>query len=229
MTACVFATQVPVTLIGGGPVSEGDLQAASAVAPAYVAADGGANFAHARNVPVEAVIGDFDSISDVARQSIPTSRQHPVTEQFSTDFEKALRGIDTPLVIGIGFLGGRVDHQLAALHTLLAFPHQPCVLLGVSEIVFLAPPSIQFDARAGDVVSLFPMGRCAGHSTGIAWPINGLAFQPGTKIGTSNIAQGPVQLQMDRPNMLVILPRRYLARIAAQLLEPGAEKWPAPA
>ncbi|MGB2893545.1 MAG: thiamine pyrophosphokinase, partial [Albidovulum sp.] len=63
---------------------------------------------------------------------------------------------------------------------------------------------------AGTRVSLFPMAAVAGRATGLRWPIEGLDFRPDGRIGTSNQAEGPVDMAFARPGMLVILPRAAL-------------------
>ncbi|MEP3550075.1 MAG: hypothetical protein ABJN09_00090, partial [Marinomonas sp.] len=80
---------------------------------------------------------------------------------------------------------------------------------------------------AGDVVSLMPLAPVQGRSVGLEWPIDGLDFAPGGRIGTSNRALGPVKLEISGPDMLLILPRRLMAPLAAQLLRPVHVPWPA--
>jgi thiamine pyrophosphokinase len=111
-----------VTLIGGGAVDSAQLARALDLAPVLVAADGGADSALAAGHVPRAVIGDMDSLSAAARDTIPAARIHPVPEQDSTDFEKALSRIRAPLVLGLGFMGPRLDHMLAVYHGLLALP-----------------------------------------------------------------------------------------------------------
>ncbi len=216
----------PVTLVGGGQATRSDLQKALTLAPLCVAADGGAALVLQADVMPAAVIGDFDSISDNVLCQIPEMRRHRIAEQDSTDFEKALTRIAAPLVVGVGFLGGRIDHQLAVLHTLAAFPSRACVLIGESEVVCLAPPEINLPTQAGDVVSLFPLAGVTGRSEGLNWPIEGLKFAPNIQIGTSNQANGPIDIQMDGPSMLLILPRRLLSELVAALCAPDAVQWP---
>lgn len=219
----------PITLVGGGQATPADLQKALTLAPQCVAADGGAALALAAGVSLSAVIGDLDSLSAATRAQIPAACIHQITEQDTTDFEKALLRIAAPLVIGVGFTGGRVDHQLAVFHALVAHASRPCVLLGAAEIIFHAPPQISLPMQKGDIVSLFPLAAVGGRSTGLRWPIEGLAFDPARRIGTSNQATGPVALQMKDPGMLVILPRRLMPSVVAQLSAPKAARWPVPA
>ncbi len=224
----------PVTLLGAGDVSQEVLQVALAIGPELICADGGADHAFAFGLTPEAVIGDLDSLSEATRAALPPDVIHAIPEQNSTDFDKALRSIAAPLVLGVGFDGSRIDHHLAALHVLLARPDQRCILLSEEQITFLAPPHLHLDLPEGMLVSLFPMGAVTGRSEGLRWPIEGLKFAPDSKIGTSNEVspQGAdamatlVQLQFDQPQMLVILPRAALAASVAGL-NAAFVGWPA--
>jgi thiamine pyrophosphokinase len=200
----------PITLIGGGDVGPGDLELALKRAPTLVAADGGAETALSAGHDPVAVIGDFDSLSSGARARIPADRLFEVREQDSTDFDKALRGVAAPLVLAVGFLGGRVDHQLAALSTLLSQADRACVLIGAQELIFHIPPMLDLALNAGDIVSLFPLAPVTGRSVGLQWPIDGLSLKPGGRIATSNRALGPVRLDLDGPGLLMIAPRGAL-------------------
>lgn len=217
----------PVTLIGGAEVSKPVLSRAQSLAPLVVAADGGAKAALVNGVVPRAVIGDFDSLTDDMRARIPKEALHPIPEQDTTDFDKCLRNIAAPLVVGIGFSGKRLDHQLAAYNTLVRHPDRPCLLLGVEELVFLCPPSIRLDLKTGCPVSLFPMGAVEGVSDGLQYPIDGLNFAPDGRVGTSNTALGPVDISVTSPKMLVILPQECLEQVASALLTAGSN-WPAP-
>ena len=223
----LIAKTEPITVVGGAPTSVDDVAEALQFGATCVAADGGADLALKAGVTPQLVIGDFDSITAKAEALLPPGRLHRVAEQSTTDFEKALSRVETPLVVAVGCLGGRVDHELAAFHSLLVFAHQPCILLGQNEIVFLAPPELSFDAIDGDIVSLFPLGHCTGKSTGLNWPIEGLKFAPGQQVGTSNHALGPVTLAFAEPTMLVILPRHFLSAIVTCLKAPECVQWPA--
>ncbi len=192
-----------------------------------VAADGGAStLIDSGRIP-DAVIGDFDSLTDENKDRIPADRQFPIEEQDSTDFEKALRSLDTPLVLGAGFLGGRLDHQLAVLNTLVRFPDRPCVLIGGREVVFHAPPRIVLNLPKDEVVSLFPLKRVTGRSQGLQWPIEGLQFEPAGQVGTSNRVVSDVELQMDGPGMLVMTPRMSLDQVMQAFLSEQRAPWPA--
>jgi thiamine pyrophosphokinase len=218
VTAPLLRAAGPVTLVGGGPVDPRHLDAALAVAPAAVAADGGGDLPLPGGRRFRAVIGDMDSLADPERLRAAGVPLHPVAEQETTDLEKCLYSVEAPLFIGLGFVGGRIDHHLAAMNALVKFADVPVVLVGGEDLCFLCPPDLALDLAAGTRVSLFPMGPVRGRSEGLRWPVAGLAFDPTGRIGTSNEATGgPVRLEFDAPRMLVILPVGLLVPVVHRL------------
>ncbi|MFB9148462.1 thiamine diphosphokinase [Roseovarius ramblicola] len=206
-----------ITLIGGAGVAQGDLEAALRLAPLVVAADGGADTALANGLAPRAVIGDFDSISAAARARLADDILHALDDQDSTDFEKCLAHIEAPLIIGLGFTGDRLDHQMAACNALVRHADRRCVLLGAHDLMFLCPPVLDLALEPGCRVSLFPMGAVEGASDGLEWPIGGLNFAPDGRIGTSNRTVGPLNLSVTAPKMLITLPARTLDTVARAL------------
>lgn len=218
MSDTIVRSDTPVTLVGGGNVGPGDLTLALQLAPTLVAADSGAGAALREGHVPQVVIGDFDSLTPEDKQRIPSGRLFPINDQDTTDFDKALERIDAPLVLGVGFLGARVDHQLAAFSSLMRYRGRPCILIGPDEIVFHMPQRIAFPIDAGAVVSLFPLARVTGRSTGLQWPIDGLVLEPGLRVGTSNRALGgTVTIEADGPGLLGIVPRDRLEAVAKVL------------
>ncbi|MEM1066901.1 MAG: thiamine diphosphokinase [Pseudomonadota bacterium] len=213
----IITSSGAVTLLGASHVRPHDLEESLRLAPCLVAADGGAATAIAQGRTPEAVIGDFDSLPDAVRAALPQSSLHLVSEQETTDFEKCLGAIRAPLILALGFTGRRLDHELAVYNGLAKFPDQRCIVLGSQDIVFLVPPRLGLDLPEGSRFSLFPLGPVTGRSTGLAWPIDGLAFAPAGRIGTSNRVVGPVALEMDGAEMLAILPRAALAEVMRAL------------
>lgn len=200
-----------VTLAGGGPFGKAALARAMRLAPRIVGADGGADRLLRLGVEPEAVIGDFDSISQQARARL-VGRLFPIAEQETTDFDKALRSISAPFVLGLGFAGARLDHGLAVLNALVRQADRRCLVLSPQDVVFLAPPEIEMTLPVGSRLSLFPMGAVAGESEGLRWPLQGLHFAPDGMIGTSNeVSARRVRLRFSARKMLVILPIRSLA------------------
>ncbi|MDP5306032.1 thiamine diphosphokinase [Paracoccus spongiarum] len=208
-----------VTVVGGGAVGPADLEVALAVAPTLVAADGGTDRALSLGHPPDWVIGDLDSISAAARRLIPVERVHHIAEQDSTDFTKCLTRIAAPFVMAVGFSGLRLDHTLAVLTTMSQVQRPPVILLASDDLAFLAPPRMTLPLMPGTRVSLYPMGPARGVSTGLEWPIEGIEFSPGGRVGTSNMASGLVTLRIEG-RMLVMLPRDTLATVLTALRLP---------
>lgn len=205
------------TLLGAGP-DRAALEEALARAPALVCADGGANGLPAGVIP-EAVIGDLDSLEDAEAWAARLGpRLVRVEEQETTDLEKCLLRVEAPFLLGVGFLGGRVDHELAALHALIADP-RPILLIGREDVVLSAGRALALDLPAGLRLSLLPMRRVRAEAgAGLRWPVGGLTFEAGSRIGSSNETTGPVSLRFDRPGALVVLPRARLDAALAGLL-----------
>jgi thiamine pyrophosphokinase len=218
----IVDSTAPVTLVGGGPCDTATLQEALTLAPVLVAADGGADHCLAAGLTPRAVIGDLDSISEAARAAF-ADRLMPVREQETTDFDKALRAIHAPLVIGVGFAGGRIDHMLAVLHSLMVHPGRRCIVLGPDDLVFHCPAELSLDLPPGLALSLFPLAELRVTSGGLVWPTDRLVLAPGRRIGTSNAVAGPVRLAPTGPGLLVMLPRTALARAAAALAGAGGD------
>lgn len=209
-----------VTLLGAGPVDTVRLNQALLLAPTLIAADGGANHAHRLGLPVTRIVGDLDSSIKLEfwrEQGVPVDH---VPEQNSTDFEKCLYRVQADLYIGVGFLGRRLDHTLAALRSLAAYPDKTVVLLGDGDLVFLAPDEIDLDLAAGTPVSIFPLGRTVcGRSAGLRWPLDGLVMEPDGQIGTSNEATGgPVSAHFEGARPLMILPENTLGQVVRRLM-----------
>lgn len=222
----LVATARPVTLVGGGPVSPDALAVALARAPEVVAADSGALVSLPPGVMLRAVIGDMDSVPDPEALRAAGTPVHHLPEQETTDLEKCLYSVEAPFLVGVGFLGGRIDHELAALHALVRHPARRVALLGESDVCLLCPPLLALDLPEGTRVSLFPLAPAVGRvSEGLAWTVEGLAMSPGGQIGTSNRALGgPLRVGFDAPAVIAILPAAFaFAAIDALAAGPG---WP---
>jgi len=215
----IVDTNQPITLLGGGLVNPDMVNLALRFAPNLVAADGGARVALGLGHIPKAVIGDFDSIDADTIAQIPAERLHRVDEQDSTDFDKCLRSIKAPLILGVGFAGGRLDHELAAYNALVRHADKRCVLLGEVDLCFVVPDQVRLELPVGTRVSLFPLARCQVTTTGLRWSFQALEMAPDGKIGTSNEARAEVvDVQVSKPKLLMILPRDHLAAVIKALV-----------
>ena len=190
-----------------------------------IAADGGAALALVCGLTPDAVVGDFDSLRAEDRARLDPATLHPSDDQVTTDFDKALAAIRAPIVLGVGFLGGRLDHQLAVMTGLTVRPERVCVLVGEEDVVCLCPPELALDLPTGTRLSLYPLVATGGTSEGLEWCIDGLDLRPDGRVGTSNTTTGPVRLTMAAPFMLLILPRPALRPLLAALSRSDA-RWP---
>lgn len=224
MNRSIVSSTSPVTLIGGADPAPATLTDALKYGETVVCADGGADHALWAELEPAAIIGDMDSISDTARATFAGVIHH-VAEQDSTDFDKALRHIDAPLVLGVGFSGARLDHELGSMTVLVRHPERRCILVGEETIVLLCPPSLTLELPVNCAVSLFPMAEVGCESTGLRWATGGLRFAPDGRVGTLNKAEGPVSLRPDAPKMLLILPRDQLDVTVRAVLSQDAT-WP---
>ncbi len=227
MAQPIITSDQGVTLAGGAPFGAALLRASLGLAPRLVAADGGADRLIAHGHMPEVAIGDFDSISAAARAALGPERLHHIAEQDTTDFDKALRSVAAPFVVGLGFSGARIDHWLAVLNALGRHAGRRVLLAGPRDVTFLSPPDLALRLPVGTRLSLFPLAEVRGESAGLHWPIGGIAFHPRGLIGTSNRTSLPeVRLAFDAPGMLVILPRAHLGAAVAAL-RPEAPALPA--
>ena len=218
----ILTYERPVILVGASPVPVGpDLAALPGDWP-LVAADGGANALLDLGRRPEMVIGDMDSAgtlpNDLPRMAL--------SGQDDTDLQKCLARIETPLLVGLGFLDGRFDHGLAAIHALMMLDHErPVILVGTHDVLLRVRADVSFHAEPGQRVSIWPLGRQSfGVSQGLRWQLDGLTMEAGSLIGTSNEATGgTVTIRCGAGNgYAVMLPRESLAACLDSMLQATA-------
>jgi thiamine pyrophosphokinase len=168
-----------------------------------VAADGGATKALAMGLVPDLVVGDGDSLGP---DGLAAVREAGIAVELASaakdesDLELALiaavsRGA-TRLTI-LGALGGpRFDHALANAWLLAhgALAGRAAVVLDAAVRIRLvdasrSPAEARLEGRAGDLVSLFPLGADAeGVMTdGLAYPLGGEPLRFGPARGLSNV------------------------------------------
>lgn len=222
----IFSENEPITIVGGAHFSQRLLLESLKRAPVVYAADGGANLCMQYGCQPKQVIGDLDSLSPSLRSDLDPSCVIHVPEQDTTDFEKLLIRVDAPFMLAVGFMGGRIDHQMAVQTVLTAYAHRKIICVGDEDVMFVSPPEIDLPLDAGTRISLYPMAPVQARSTGLYWPTDGLSFAPDGQIGTSNKATRPVTLLPSAPCMLVVLSKTCLD-IAIDAMQ-AAPYWDAP-
>lgn len=207
-----------VTLLGGGELTQATVSDLLTRAPNLVACDGAARGALQMGLVPKAVIGDMDSLDAETRAQLDPATLHQIVDQDTTDFDKALRSVRAPLILGAGFMGLRLDHELACYNALVRHPEVRCILVGEHDICVHLPGGVPLvlDVPKGCRVSLFPMAELDVATSGLEWSFDKLRLAPWGRVGTSNIARGAVRIEADRDGLLVILPGDALdAAIAA--------------
>ena len=179
---------LPTVLFGASPIGPSVRRVAQKFESwPVLAADGGVNAAINAGLLPQMVIGDMDSVTDL--DQLPVSvRQIRVSGQDDTDFEKCLRLINAPLIVGVGFLDGRLDHSLAVLDAMARLKHdRPVLLAGSNDVVLRLRGNIKLLLNRGCRVSIWPLG-CQHfiRSEGLDWPLDNLTMQMGHRTGTSN-------------------------------------------
>jgi thiamine pyrophosphokinase len=212
----IVSVRTPLALVGGADIGHNDLNTSLLFAPVVVAVDGGADHLLAIGRTPLAVIGDLDSLSDAARAAFGAVL-HPVSEQETTDFEKALTRIAAPLILAVGFLGGRLDHTLAVLNTIVRHPHRPVILVSRDDVCFLARPVMSLRLTPGARVALLPLDHATVTTRGLRWDLHNAVLHPTGLISSSNLAQADaVSLRIDG-KVIVTLPLSELAGVMAVL------------
>ncbi len=184
----IFSDDV-VILVGGGNVDAAQLRAfSSKISHSVIAVDGGLRHVLGAGLMPALVIGDIDSISPNHQGN--GLKILKITDQQTTDFEKALAVVSSPLILGFGFLGHRLDHSLAALHVLVGKPAH-----AIGRIVLIDPHDAVMFVKGGLSLSLPPLARLSLwpltrqsfiRSEGLIWPLDGLTLGAGAGLGTSN-------------------------------------------
>ena len=179
---------LPVVLVGASPVELGPFFFSLPETWPLVAADGGYDTLVQCGRRPGLVIGDMDSLTDPP-SDLPLLH---LTGQDDTDFEKCLARIKAPLIVGFGFLDGRLDHSLGALHALTALRGARRVMLcGNYDVRACFHGDAVFSVSTGDRISIWPLGRQTFRSSsGLKWALDGLEMEVGRTVGTSNEATG---------------------------------------
>jgi thiamine pyrophosphokinase len=187
-----------------------------------VAVDAGANETHAAGLAVDLVMGDLDSIAPAVHdqyraQDTPFLIVDPHKDE--TDLELALaelahRGFTA--VAATNVLGGRLDHELAALGALAqAHGLRSLVIEDSTALVFLLAEKpatsrlrLAHIRNQGDPVSIVPLGGPATvTTTGMEWNLYAESLRPLDPRGISNLVRShEAAIEVKAGGIIVILP-----------------------
>jgi thiamine pyrophosphokinase len=178
----------PLIMVGNGAYDSAML-AKFAHLGRVVAVDGGYYGCRLAGITPDLLIGDMDSVDPVDLIDARKKTQvHPISEQDTTDLEKALRHVRAPAILGFGFLGKRFDHSLASLSVLARFTKmQRVMLVGSEDILHVTSGCFRMRLDAGRRLSVWPLEKIEFESSsGLSWTLDGLQMAPNGRVGTSN-------------------------------------------
>ena len=201
------------TLLGGGVIHPKDVEDMKNCGLSIFCADAG--YFHAKNydLKVSGLIGDLDSVGALDAPDFPVVQ---VMDQDRTDLEKSLEIISAPYILCYGFLGGRLDHSMAAFNA-IAKSKQTAILIDAEDVCVICPPHLELNLPIGTRFSIFPLTPVLARSDGLKWNVDGLKLSPIGTVSTSNeTTAARVQCWVDQGTALVIFPREYLDDALAQ-------------
>jgi len=218
----IFHANQPILLAGAGGVDSAFL-ARHAPDKRLVAVDGGLAHLLAAGLVAEMLIGDMDSVDPAAARTAAEQgcRVLKLADQNSTDLEKALAHCRAPWFAGFGFLDGRFDHALAALHVLVKYHKTHLVLLvGAEDVIAVVSGRLHLELPIGSRLSLWPFAPLSfTRSAGLEWPLDGLCLAAGEQGGTSNrcLAENQLIDPASSDPFVLITGRDHLSSLAGWL------------
>ncbi len=184
-----------------------------------IATDGAAQYALSNDIPLDLIIGDMDSLPKGIRKMYEAKGVRVVEEgeQYSNDFEKALRFIlnETQYkdVIVLGINGKRTDHLLTNFSVMLRYTDRFDTLVAYDsthEHHFLTEDKHwhSFTSRVGSLVSITPLPEAEGVSTsGLYYPIKKMRMVFGQQEGLSNIiSEENATVEISKGALLISIP-----------------------
>lgn len=212
-----------LVIVGGGTVDFDLLRDLYASGARLVGADGGADQIVAAGLKPELIVGDFDSLKD-PNGWLGKTRLMQISEQETTDFEKALYSTRAPVTVALGMTGRRFDHTLAALDAVTRYAaRRRIVLVDEEDVAVALTEAFAFEVAGGERVSIHPLAPITfWRSEGLKYPLDAVKLAPGVRTGTSNEAlTGPFRIVPEEgvhAPYLLILRRQHLMGLIAVLL-----------
>lgn len=210
-----------MVVVGGGAVDFDLLRLLHGAGGRLVGADGGADRIAEAGLRPELIVGDLDSLENPAAW-LGRTRLMQLSEQETTDFEKALYSTRAPVTVALGMTGRRFDHTLAALDAVTRYAARRRIILVDEEDVALAlTEKFSFEVAPGERVSIHPLSPVTfWRSEGLDYPLDAVRLAPGVRTGTSNAATTGrftiVPEEGIHAPWLLILARRHMLALVAQ-------------
>ena len=176
-----------------------------------ICADGGANAALKMNLIPDAIIGDFDSISNKALKEFKSdSKIIRLKRQNDTDVEKCLKyAIKNKFIeaLIVGATGNRLDHTFCNLGIVLKFfPQIKISLIAENSYLKAYAGNVVIKSFPGETFSLYGISsKTKISSHGLKYELKNIALPFGAKDSTSTLAIGErVELKITNGIVFVI-------------------------
>ncbi len=179
-----------------------------------VAADGATDSLLASGVVPEFVIGDMDSVSLSALDTIHGIAELIVqTDQNTTDFEKALLFARDQMwhnLLVVGIHGGDLEHTLNNWSVLMRHSHH-LNLTALDRDRYAIPlhASFSISLKRNEIVSLIPQPFAQLTTEGLVWHLSDEPLSLGEREGARNCAiTGQVQVHIHAGSLLLVCDAR---------------------
>jgi len=156
-----------MAIIANGEIPEAALRKQIPAADTIIAADGGAEICRSLHLTPDYIVGDLDSISSEIRQVFPKTEIVQISEQETSDLEKALDfaiSLSPTLIRIFGALGKRSDHALYNLLLLAERKFDSRIELydnfGFWQILY--PGTHILSGKPAETISLFALQQITG-------------------------------------------------------------------
>ena len=133
--------------------------------------------------------------------------------------------ICSPSIVGLGFFGDRLDHNIANQSILVRYASKAVILLDRVDMMFVCPPKFCMDVPANTHVSFYPLVPLQASSSGLQWSLNGLELCPIKQISTSNKAMGAFEVRPLNNQLLTIMPKIYIHQVIENFLSGHFKIW----
>lgn len=184
-----------------------------------ICVDGGANLARRLGIVPHRIVGDLDSITPDTRtyfESQGCEFDIYPREKDLTDTQIALaiageRGDREVLLLGA--LGGRIDHSLANIFSLVPLAEQgvDLILAEPEQNLYITNHRLDLDGQVGELVSIFALTTTVGGVTtsGLQYPLQEAVLRQDQPYAVSNVlTDGQAWVEVGEGVALIIHMRR---------------------
>jgi thiamine pyrophosphokinase len=182
-------------IAGGAPVKSELLKELSAISEKIICADQGAETARRNNITPDAIIGDFDSVSEGTLALYKKTVLTDIVESYNQDMTDLEKSILLALEQGATEIditcatGKQNDHFLHSLGLLAKYnSNARLAIIGDEDVITLNTTPFHSDCHPGERISLIPWGgKVQNVSTaGLKYALNREDLIPGLKESISN-------------------------------------------